>query len=131
MEKKTKRSRKWIWQKEKKLNSLGTLLVADFWHCKEIESKSQLKEILIEAAKKSKNIPLGIKIYKFSPQGMTGVLLLAESHIALHSWPELNYLAIDIFSCGKKASPERALNFLKKKFKPKKVRIFKIKRGII
>jgi len=109
----------------------GIHLLAEFWYGKNIESAKELKRILIAAAKKAKSIPLKISTYKFSPQGMTGVVLFAESHIAFHSWPELNYLAIDIFTCGSKAVPRRALEHLKKELKPRKIEIKEIKRGEI
>ncbi len=121
----------------KKINSnlslrryAGIHLLAEFWGGKSIENKKEIKNILIEAAKKAKNTPLEVAIHKFSPQGITGIILLAESHIALHAWPEWNYLAVDIFTCGGEAMPYRALDFLKKQFKPKKVHIKEIKRGI-
>jgi len=104
-------------------------LLAEFWHGKNIESAKELKRILIAAAKKAKTTPLKISIHKFSPQGMTGVVLLAESHIAFHSWPELNYLALDIFTCGNKAMPRKAMEYLKKELRPMKVEIKEIKRG--
>ncbi|KPJ73573.1 hypothetical protein AMJ48_01110 [Parcubacteria bacterium DG_74_1] len=116
-----------LWRKQK---YAGIHLIAEFWHGENIESPKELKRILIEAAKRAKNIPLKISIYKFSPHGITGVILLAESHIALHSWPEINYLAIDIFTCGCQAIPHRALEYFKKEFKPKKVEIKEIKRGV-
>jgi S-adenosylmethionine decarboxylase len=126
--KKTKRS---LWAKEKlkKQKSLGIHLVADFWFGKKIENPKELERILIESAKKSGNIPLKFSYHKFNPHGLTGVLLLAESHISFHSWPEFGYLAIDIFSCGKNTKPEKALNYLKRVLKPKKVEVFIIKRG--
>jgi S-adenosylmethionine decarboxylase len=126
--KKTKRSL-WASEKSKKQNSLGIHLIADFWFGKKIEDPKKLKKILIEAAKKAGNIPLEFSYHKFNPHGLTGVLLLAESHIAFHSWPEFGYLAIDIFSCGKNAKPEEALRYLKKILKPKKVEVSIIKRG--
>jgi S-adenosylmethionine decarboxylase len=128
--KKTKRSL-WAKRKLKKQNSLGIQLIADFWFGKKVENPKELKKILIEAAKKSGNIPLKFSYHKFNPHGLTGVLLLAESHLAFHSWPEFDYLAIDIFSCGKNAKPEKALRYLKKILKPKKVETFIIKRGKI
>ena len=126
---KTKRSIKWVPTKKQKY--AGIHLLAEFWGGKIIENPKEIEKILITAAKKSGNTPLEVTIHKFSPQGITGVVLLAESHIALHSWSEFNYLAIDIFTCGDKAKPEKALEYLKKKFKPKKVVIQKITRGII
>jgi S-adenosylmethionine decarboxylase len=126
---KTKRSIKWVKGKNQKY--AGIHLLAEFWGGKIIENPKKIEKILITATKKSGNTPLEVTIHKFSPQGITGVVLLAESHIALHSWSEFNYLAIDIFTCGDKAKPEKALEYLKKKFKPKKVQIKEIKRGVI
>jgi S-adenosylmethionine decarboxylase len=59
------------------------------------------------------------------------VILLAESHIALHYWPENEYLAVDIFTCGSKTNPQKGLEYLKKVFQPKKVETKKINRGRI
>jgi S-adenosylmethionine decarboxylase len=132
MVKKTKRSTKWVRLKPIKVSKYaGIHLLADFWSGKIIEDPKKLEKILIEAAKKAKNDPLEITIHKFNPQGITGVLLLAESHIAFHSWPEINYIGIDIFTCGEKAIPYRALGYLKKEFKPKKIEVREIKRGIL
>ncbi|MBZ9569454.1 adenosylmethionine decarboxylase [Patescibacteria group bacterium] len=130
MVQKTKRSRKWILTKETNLNYAGIHLIAEFWNGKIIENPKEIENILVEAVKKSKNTPLQVAIQKFSPQGITGVVLLAESHIALHAWPEINYLAIDIFTCGDKAMPHKALEYLKKKFQPKKIKVQEIKRGL-
>jgi len=117
--------------KGKKLKYAGVHLLAEFWHGKISENKKEIKEILIKAAKIANNKPLEVVIHKFSPQGITGVILLAESHIAIHSWPEKNYLSIDILSCGENTFPRKALNYLKKKFKPEKVKIKEIKIGIL
>ncbi|MBZ9578627.1 adenosylmethionine decarboxylase [Patescibacteria group bacterium] len=131
MVQKTKRSKKWILTKETNLNYAGIHLIAEFWNGKIIENPKEIKNILVEAVKKSENTPLGVTIHKFSPQGITGVVLLAESHIALHTWPEINYVAIDIFTCGKRALPSKALEYLKKKFQPKKIQVQEIKRGLV
>jgi len=127
MIKKTKRSIKWVKSKQQKY--AGIHLLAEFWNGKIIENPKEIKEILIEAVKQSKNTPLEVAIHKFSPQGITGVILLAESHLAIHTWPELNYIAIDIFTCGERAIPYKALKYLKKKFQPKKIKIKEMKRG--
>jgi len=128
MAQKTKRSILWV-QKNQNQQYAGIHLIADFWYGKTIEDEKEIKKILIGAAKSGKSRPLEIIIHKFNPQGMTGIVLLAESHIALHFWPEFNYLAIDIFTCGDKATPFKALQYLKKKFRPKRVEVQKIKRG--
>ena len=114
---------------QEKIKYAGTHLIAEFWGGKIIESPKVMKELLFTAAKKSKNVPLGIKIHKFSPQGITGFILLAESHISIHTWPEINYVAIDLFSCGQKTQPQKGLEYLKKKFQPKKIWVKEIRRG--
>jgi len=127
--KKTKGSIQWA--KKTKQKFLGIHLIAEFWGGKIIEDPKELEKILKLAAKKAGNTPLEFSFHKFNPQGMTGVLLLAESHISFHSWPEYNYVALDIFTCGSKTFPEKALEVLKKKMKPQKVKVMVIKRGKI
>ncbi|MDD5145209.1 MAG: adenosylmethionine decarboxylase [Candidatus Pacebacteria bacterium] len=130
MTKKTKRSIQWVKKTEKQKNA-GIHLIVEFWNGKIIEDPKKIEKILLEAVKRAKSTPLKTVINKFSPQGITGVVLLAESHIAIHAWPEINYLAIDIFTCGDKAMPYRAFEYFKKVFKPEKIEIREIKRGKI
>lgn len=130
---KTKRSIEWVIAKTKqnKLKHAGIHVVADFWNGKSIENPKALKDVLIKAAKAANATPLEISIHKFSPQGITGVVLLAESHIAIHSWPEYDYMAVDIFTCGDKSAPQKALDYLRQEFQPKKVDSKKINRGAV
>ena len=109
----------------------GTHVVADFWNGKIIENKKELEQLLQGAAKAANSKPLQLSIYKFKPQGITGVILLAESHIAVHTWPEIGYIAIDIFTCGKAAQPKKALKFFEDYLKPKKMEVNEIKRGMV
>ena len=107
----------------------GVHLLAEFWNGKEIEDPSMLDTILRTAAVKSNNKALNVEIHKFSPCGITGFVILAESHMSIHSWPERNYLAIDIFTCGDHAMPDKALEYLREVYGPQRVEIQKIKRG--
>lgn len=107
----------------------GTHIIADFFGGKHIGSSPTLQKLLYRAARKGNNKPLKFISHVFSPQGITGVMLLAESHIALHTWPEFEYTAVDIFTCGKGSKPEEALKFLRKELRPKRMRVRKIKRG--
>jgi S-adenosylmethionine decarboxylase len=128
---KTKRSIQWVTEEQKDYKYAGIHLIAEFYNGKCTENKKELKKVLIETAKAGNSTVLDIIIHKFKPQGITGVVLLAESHIAIHSWPEHNYVAVDIFTCGQKAFPEKSLDYLKEKFNPKKIRVKRIKRGIV
>jgi S-adenosylmethionine decarboxylase len=117
-------------QKTKKQKSLAIHLIVDFYFPKNFkEDPKEIEKVLYQASLAANNKPIKYTFHKFNPHGMSAVYLLAESHISIHSWPEFNYLAIDIFNCGKKAKPEKALAFLKKYFKPKKVIVKKIERG--
>jgi len=116
-------------KKNNKKKYAGVHLIADFWDGKTEENPKKIGGILLGAAKAANNTPLKLSVHKFSPYGLTAFILLAESHIALHSWPEFRYLAIDIFTCGEKSTPYKALGYLKKAFRPKKVEVWELKRG--
>lgn len=111
------------------LNYTGIHLLVDFWASKNIKDPKEVEKILAAATKKANNNALNIFVHKFRPGGLTGIVLLAESHIAIHTWPEINYIAIDIFTCGQKAMPYKALEYLRKKLCPKKIKIKEIRRG--
>lgn len=134
---KTKGSIQWVNYHIKKFSALkhynhtGVHLIADFWGGKIIGDAEKIKEILIKASLRANNTPLRVAVHKFEPQGITGIILLAESHIAIHDWPEFNYMAVDIYTCGDKSEPPKALEYLKEAFQPKKVEIREIKRGKI
>ena len=109
----------------------GMHLIADFWDGDIIESKKEIGKILIEAAKRARSTPLKLVIHKFKPQGLAGILLLKESHISIHTWPEIRYMAVDIFTCGAKTQCHQALGYLKETLQPKKVILTKLKRGLM
>ena len=115
--------------KMNKNNFRSLHLISDFKSPEFIEDTQRIKQILWKAAKIANNTPLKVAVHKFPNQGITGVVILAESHIAIHTWPEYGYLAIDIFTCGKKTRPYAALEYFKKIFSPKKVKIKLIERG--
>ena len=117
------------WRHTSNLRYAGVHIIADFWFPKNIKNKAELKRLLMGAAKEANSTPLEISLREFSPQGLTGVLLVAESHIAIHTWPEIGYMALDIFTCGKNVKPRKALEFLKKELKPKRVFVRELKRG--
>lgn len=117
--------------KEKERISFSVHVIADFYSPRCIDDPKELRRVLYEAARVAHNTPLRSAIYKFPGQGITGVILLAESHIALHSWPEFNYMAVDIFTCGRQTRPVLALKYLRGIFSPGKVKIRHIRRGLL
>jgi len=109
----------------------GRHLILEFYGCqKNLDSTKEIKKILLKAAKKCQATILSSKIYHFSPQGISAVVIIKESHLSIHTWPEYNYAAIDLFTCGK-VSPEKAIPELKKGFQPKFIQATLIKRGFL
>ena len=72
---------------------------------------------------------MNLHVHAFSPQGVTGVATLAESHLALHSWPEHGYLAADVFTCGEHVDPEVLVEVLQQWFEPGLVEVKELERG--
>ena len=80
--------------------------------CEKLNDESFLRCILNRASKLANATVLNLISNKFEPQGVTAIALLAESHISIHTWPESNYSAVDIFTCGQKMMPELASQYL-------------------
>ena len=80
--------------------------------CEKLNDESFLRCKLNRAAKLAKATVLNLISNKFEPQGVTAIALLAESHISIHTWPESNYSAVDIFTCGQNMMPELASQYL-------------------
>jgi len=88
-----------------------------------------MEATLRDAVEKAKATLLHIHLHHFTPNGgISGVAVLAESHISVHSWPERNYAAFDVFMCGD-AEPEKAIEVLKEAFTPTEVKVDTILRG--
>ena len=109
----------------------GDHCIADLWQCdKEIlNSKSKIKKILKEAAIASGATPLKYQDFKFNPNGITGVWILSESHISIHTYPEHHYAHVDIFTCGSQCRPEKGVNLIIEKLKSEKNKITNLERG--
>lgn len=95
----------------------------------QINSKKFWSSTLVGAAKVASMEILHAHFYEFKPQGITGFVLLSTSHISVHSWPEYNYAACDVFSCSDDANTIKAAEFLIQAVESTKKKIQKIKRG--
>lgn len=107
----------------------GRHFIVDIWECIELDNCAFIENALIEAAQRSGAVLLHIHLHKFCDgEGVTGVALLAESHISVHTWPERNYAAFDVFMCGD-SKPELAVDYLCSCFKARRTQINEIQRG--
>ena len=99
---------------EQKLKHQSKHLLLELYKCdrEKLNDESFLRCILNRAAKLANATVLNLISNKFEPQGVTAIALLAESHISIHTWPESNYSAVDIFTCGPNMFPEIASQYL-------------------
>ena len=99
---------------DEKLMHQGKHLLLELYRCdyEKLNDESFLRCTLNRAAKLAKATVLNLISNKFEPQGVTAIALLAASHISIHTWPESNYSAVDIFTCGQKMLPELASQYL-------------------
>jgi S-adenosylmethionine decarboxylase len=108
----------------------GTHLIVDFWQAENLDNLQLMETTLRKAVKASGATLLHIHLHHFTPSGgISGVAVLAESHISVHTWPERNFAAFDIFMCGA-AEPEMTIPVLKRAFKPQKLNLNELLRGI-
>ena len=114
-------------------NYLGKHILIELWDCDKtvLDSVEKVETMMVEAAKKAKVTIVEKCFHKFSPYGVSGVVVIAESHLAIHTWPEYNYAAVDFFTCNKNCNTDIAVEYLKENFHSKKFSVNVIKRGNI
>jgi S-adenosylmethionine decarboxylase len=109
----------------------GTHLIVDLWHATNLDDLQLVEQALWDAAARAGATLLNIDLHHFTPNGgISGVAVLAESHISIHTWPELAYAAVDVFMCGA-ARPHKAIEVLRGVFMPGMVTLAEHKRGVI
>ena len=110
----------------------GFHLIADLDGCAGLDDPVLIERAIRAAIAAAGVTLLDLRLHHFGPQqGVTGVALLAESHISIHSWPQQGYAAVDIFLCGRREAARAALDALGAHLKPAHTRINIIERGIV
>ena len=115
------------------MNALGKHLLLELKDCDRevLNDLNFLKSMLQTAASEAGAIVLGESFHQFKPQGVSGVVIIAESHLFIHTWPECGYAAADIFTCGDSVQPGKAAQILISKLGAKNHSILEIHRGIL
>jgi len=113
--------------------NLGQHVLAEFFECDSniLNNIDKVEKYMVDAALECGATIVQKCFHMFNPYGVSGVVIISESHLAIHTWPELGYAAVDLFTCGTKCDPKVAYEFLKKKFNSKKASFTELKRGII
>jgi S-adenosylmethionine decarboxylase len=107
---------------------IGTHLLVDHWGAVGLADAPLLESVMRAAAQAAGATVLSVHLHPFAGGGVTGVALLAESHISVHTWPEHHYAAWDIFMCGD-ADTDRALAVLAARMRPDQIRVVRAARG--
>ncbi len=89
-----------------------------------------VRDILVGAARACGATIVDVAFHEFNPFGVSGVVVIAESHISIHTWPEHRYAALDIFTCGDVIKPERAVAYVASRFRCKNPSVVEMKRGV-
>ena len=115
------------------MKALGIHLLVELNGCdpKLLNDINIIKDIMLAAANESGVTVLGESFHQFSPQGVSGVILIAESHLSIHTWPEHGYAGADIFTCGTRVQPQKAAEVIIERLKPRTHSIIQMYRGMI
>jgi S-adenosylmethionine decarboxylase len=112
--------------------ALGKHLLLELMDCNHelLNDIEYLRKALSDVAKQIGATVIKDSFYQFTPQGVSGVVIIAESHISIHTWPEYNYAAVDVFTCGDVIQPKDAVKPLAEKLKAKSTTYIELNRGI-
>ena len=114
------------------MNVLGTHVLLELRDCDSqlLNDLRYIREELLSVANQVGAHVVGESFHQFTPQGVTGILSIAESHISIHTWPELGYAAADIFTCGDQNMPDRAAESIIAALRCQDPQITQIRRGL-
>ena len=112
--------------------SIGHHYIVEASGCdpKIISSVDKVQQILVKAAEIAEAQVWSISVNRFPPKGVSGVIVISESHISIHTWPEFGYSALDFYTCGNSGDPEKAVFYAVEAFGASTSHITEITRGL-
>ncbi len=113
------------------MRSVGRHLLLELWGCRNLNSPDAVEQALRQIVAACEVTLLDLRVYPFEPIGVTGMAVVAESHINIHTWPELGYAAVDIFTCGERKDPAAAIPVLRAFFEPRRIQTMEMTRGVL
>ena len=115
------------------MNALGRHILVELYDCDKeaLNDLELIRNAMVKAAIDCGAVVLGESFHRFSPQGVSGVVVIAESHLSIHTWPEFGYAAVDVFTCGTTVNPEIAAEVLIDKLGSKNHSLMEIPRGVL
>ena len=113
------------------VKAVGRHLVLELWGCRNLNSPDAVEQALRDMVEACDMTLLDLRVYPFEPIGVTGMAVVSESHINIHTWPEYGYAAVDIFTCGPRTNPSAAVPALREFFQPERIETMEMTRGIL
>ena len=112
-------------------HALSKHLLVDLYGCPAdlLNDVTGLETVMIEAAQRAGATVINSMFHHFSPFGVSGVVVIQESHLTIHTWPEQGFAAVDLFTCGTQTKPQRALTHLKRALQSTRVEVRQFRRG--
>ena len=114
------------------MQALGRQILIEFYDCQSeiLTDRNQVRQYMLEAARHAGATVISDTFHQFKPNGISGVVVIAESHISIHTWPEYRYAAVDVFTCGDSVDPWGVPLYLQAKLQAENVSSMEIKRGL-
>lgn len=114
------------------MKALGRQILVEFYGCEKavLEDTELIHTYMREAAIQSGATVVTEVFHKFNPAGVSGMVVIAESHLAIHTWPEYGYAAVDLFTCGTEVDPWIGFSYLKEKLKATNHSATEVRRGL-
>lgn len=114
------------------MDTMGRHVIADFWKCHSdiLDDQQALEKMMTNAALHSGADIQKVIFHKFHPQGISGVVVISESHLSIHSFPEHKFASIDVYTCGDSIDPQVAANYISEHLQAEKIESILVPRGI-
>jgi spermidine synthase len=115
------------------LEALGRHCIIEYYGCpSEIMNDVKLiEDAMVGAARAMRANIVASEFHHFNPHGVSGMVIISESHLSIHTWPEYGYAAVDVFTCGDVIDPTNAHEMLREAFKPTSESVMELKRGLL
>ncbi len=115
-----------------KMEFLGRHILVEYYNCDEniLKDHKLVEEYMVQAAKVAKATVVESAFHHFNPWGVSGAVIISESHLTIHTWPEFGYAAVDLFTCGDTINPWVGFDYLEEMFKAERSESMEIARGM-
>lgn len=114
------------------MDTMGRHVIAELWGCdlEKLNNISFIEQLFVDAALEAGAEVREVAFHKFAPQGVSGVVIISESHLTIHSFPEHGYASIDVYTCGDRIDPNVASNYISRGLEAKTVERIQVPRGM-